>query len=90
MPTHVKRRHGRYPVRLSLNISEVTSDTLDRWERRLNRKRAQLARDALHAGLKLIVERDRKKKRRRSDFDEPSAPPPLAEESDALSAASLD
>lgn len=66
MPTVVKRRGGAFPVRLSLNISEETSEFLDRWEERTGASRGELARDALEAGLPIISERHRKRGKRTS------------------------
>ena len=81
MPTSVQRRPGRYPVRLSLNVPEPTSDNLDRWQERLRRPRAEIARQALEVGLKVFAERHRKRRRRSGDgapdgaFAETLAPP---------------
>ncbi len=60
MPTDVKRRGGNYPVRLSLNIAESTSQLLDRWELRTGRSRGELAREALELGLPKLSQRLRK------------------------------
>ena len=51
MPTSVARRSGRFPVRLSLNISENTFEGLDELERLTGFPRAVLARSAVDRGL---------------------------------------
>ena len=61
MPTDVKRRGGQYPVRLSLNIAEATSQLLDRWELRIGKSRGELARQALELGLPKLTARLRKR-----------------------------
>lgn len=54
MPTEVARRSGRYPVQLSLNITEDDSDVLDALEDHTGDPRAVLARDAFERGLALL------------------------------------
>ena len=51
MPTIVSKRPGRYPVRVSLNISTETSAVLDHLERETGETRGVLAREALNKGL---------------------------------------
>ncbi len=60
-------RRARFPVRLSLNITEETAELLDRWVRRTGRTQGELAREALCKGLPLIVEGYRKRQRRQED-----------------------
>ena len=76
MPTDVKRRGGNYPVRLSLNIAESTSQLLDRWELRTGRSRGELAREALELGVPKLSQRLRKsvsRQRARADRDDPGS-----------------
>ena len=51
MPTIVRRRPGRFSVRISLNVSEDTSRVLDLIEQRSGEPRGVIAREALSHGL---------------------------------------
>ena len=71
MPTFVARRHGRFPVRLSLNITEQASLSLDELERLTGHSRAVLARSALLHGLPRLYRMWRMRKHRLSLQPEP-------------------
>ena len=66
MPTFVARRNGNYPVRLSLNITEDVSESLDEMERLTGHSRAVIARNALSRGLPLLLRMWRMRKHRMS------------------------
>ncbi len=66
MSSSAGRRGGSFPVRLSINVTDRTSDALDRWSDRTGWSRAELAREALDAGLKLLADRFRKRRERRA------------------------
>ena len=54
MPTTVRRRPGRFPVRLSLNISEKGGENLEEFASMSGYSRSVLAREAIVRGLGVV------------------------------------
>ena len=54
MPTTVRRRPGRFPVRLSLNIPEKSAEALDLFASKSGYSRGVLAREAIMRGLEVV------------------------------------
>ncbi|MCY4506822.1 MAG: hypothetical protein OXG35_07650 [Acidobacteria bacterium] len=57
MSTAVARRNGLYPVRISLNVSEHTSELLDYLQTVTGESRGVLVREALVEGLPSLERR---------------------------------
>ena len=54
VPTTVRRRPGRFPVRLSLNLTEMDEEILDLLASKSGYNRSVLAREAIVRGLEVV------------------------------------
>lgn len=74
MPTRVSRRPGQFPVRVSLNVTQETSEVLDYLERATGEYRGVIAREALILGLVLFNRELERAERRRVKTGGPVCP----------------
>lgn len=50
------RRPGRFPVRISLNVTDLTADTIDHLEHATGDPRVVITREAVNRGLALMLD----------------------------------